>query len=259
MKASTVAALERINREFYRRRAAEFSDTRSRPWPGWQRVLELVRRNLDSQRISILDLGCGNGRLLPELGRALGGDKQEVSYLGVDVSAPLLAIAARAGQADRAAALRVPRLVAADLVARPLAELEPAASFDLIFNFGLMHHVPSFGARRRLLAESAGRLRPGGVLAVSFWQFGDRERFRRRLVSWRAAADRVDPGDLEAGDCLLAWGDSGAVRYCHFANEAEAEALVEELELERLSSFREDGVSRDLNLYYVLRKRGHNT
>lgn len=252
MKASTVAALERINRDFYRQRASEFSDTRKQPWPGWQRVLELARRNLGTHRISILDLGCGNGRLLGELGRVLGGANVEISYLGIDVSLPLLALAAGAAHS---AGLPASRLMAADLVQRPLAELESATGFDLILNFGLMHHLPSRRVRRRLLAESSLRLRDGGVMAVSFWQFGDKERFRRRFVPWRDdAAHGVDPRDLEAGDHLLAWADSGAARYCHFADAQEAEALVTELELKRLSSFREDGNSRDLNLYHVLRK-----
>jgi len=264
MKASTVAALERINQAFYSRRASEFSDTRKQPWPGWRRVLELARDYLKGSRISVLDLGCGNGRFFDELGPALGSPKVEISYLGIDASWPLLTLAARTVAAG---GWSTSRLVVADLVHRPLAELEAATRFDLIVNFGLMHHVPSRKARRRLLVACAGRLRQGGVLAVSFWQFGDRERFRRRFLPWRDAAEggpdapaalaAIDERDLEAGDHLLAWGDAGAVRYCHFADEREAGALVAELGLEPLSSFREDGGSGNLNLYKVLRKGGH--
>jgi len=208
-----------------------------------------------------LDLGCGNGRFFAEIGPILGDPRVEISYLGIDASWPLLTLAAKRVTAGGSSP---PRLVAADVVHRPLAELEAATRFDLIVNFGLMHHVPSRKARRRLLAACAGRLREGGVLAVSFWQFGDRERFKRRFLPWRAAAqggpdvpDRIDVRDLEAGDHLLAWGDAGAVRYCHFTDEREAGALVAELGLEPLSSFREDGASGDLNLYKVLRKGGH--
>ena len=39
MNQETVQALHRINRDFYRRCAAEFSASRRRPWPGWERAL----------------------------------------------------------------------------------------------------------------------------------------------------------------------------------------------------------------------------
>lgn len=258
MKASTVKALEEINRSFYSRRASEFSETRTQPWPGWQRVLELVLDLVDRPRISVLDLGCGNGRFRAELEPALASSSLEASYLGLDASWPLLM---RASGAVSAGLSPMPRWVAADLAGQPLAEIHPDQSFDLIVNFGLMHHVASHRARRRLLEVSAGRLREGGIVAVSFWQFGDRDRFKRRFLPWsdldrRPALSRmpIDPGDLEAGDHLLAWGDEGAVRYCHHVDEAEAKALVEGLGLDELASFRDDGGSRDLNLYKVLRR-----
>lgn len=267
MKASTVAALERINRHFYRRRAREFSDTRQRPWPGWQRVLELAREHLASDRISVLDLGCGNGRFLAELERVLGGGERAVGYLGIDASVPLLADTARApkslakeGASGPGSVDRVDRrLLAADLVRRPLAEIDARARFDLIVLFGLMHHIPSRARRRALLGACVERLPPGGILAVSFWQFGDHERFAGRLRSWNdPQAAGVDPEDLEEGDALLAWGDAGAVRYCHFADPIEAGALVDPLGLEVLANFSADGGSHDLNLYWILRK-GDNT
>lgn len=261
MKASTVAALERINREFYHRRALEFSDSRSHGWPGWQLVLELARGHLRSERISVLDLACGNARFLPQLERLVSAAGPNVRYLGVDASVALLALAARAADAPRASKQATGfepinrRLFAADLVHRPLAQLDPSARFDLIVSFGLMHHIPSRARRLRLLKTSAERLSPGGLLAVSFWQFGDKERFQDRFRPWNdPEAGGVDPEDLEDGDSLLAWGDAGAVRYCHFASPIEARSLVEGLGLDAIASFTADGSTKDLNLYWVLRR-----
>ncbi len=39
MDLDTRRALEAINRRFYDSAAEEFSDTRSHPWPGWERLL----------------------------------------------------------------------------------------------------------------------------------------------------------------------------------------------------------------------------
>jgi len=257
MKASTVAALERINRSFYAQWATEFSATRTKPWPGWDRVFEIVKQHLGSEGFSILDLGCGNSRLLEPLESFFGS---RILYRGVDASVPLLALARSASERCR------PALHAANLVDEPLSEIAPAERFDLIVAFGLMHHLPSFALRQRLVTAAASRLRSGGLMAVSFWQFETKERFRRRFIPWlryssefSSRPEALEVEDLESGDHLLAWGDSGAVRYCHFADSAEAKAVVSVPELKTLVTFEDDGASNDLNLYWVLEKSHSST
>lgn len=260
MKASTVAALERINRIFYERLAVEFSATRTQPWPGWQRVFELVAARRSGQRLSILDLGCGNGRLLQPLESFFGN---EIHYLGVDSSVPLLAAARGAStrEGEGEGSTSRPRWVAVNLVDEPLEEIHKSGRFDLIVAFGLMHHLPSLALRRRLVASAVDRLRPGGLLAVSFWQFATKDRFRRRFVPWLQYSsdlserpEALDVSDLEPGDHLVAWGDAGAVRYCHFADADEAELVVNAPNVAVIDSFQDDGATGDLNLYHVLEK-----
>lgn len=251
MTPETAAALQEINRAFYEDRAADFSATRERPWPAWERVAEIVEEHCGERTLRVLDLGCGNGRL----GRYLAGRwGDRLGYLGVDASEPMLEIARAMGGG---------RYLRRDLLAAgPLREL-PGGRFDLITAFGLMHHLPGFDRRATLLAEAAGHLAPGGLLAVSFWQFGALERFRRRMVPWaiynRSAAEPIDTRDLEARDVLLAWGEPPSthgpvppVRYCHWAPPEEADRLLAGLPLEPVASFRADGKAGDLNLYRLL-------
>ncbi len=261
MDERTAAALGRLNRAFYERFAEDFSRTRRRPWPGWERLLEAPGAAelaaLASRRRRILDAGCGNGRFAAFLEERLGSD---LDYLGVDASPALLGIAReRAGDARSTR-----RFLALDLVADAGAGL-PAGPFDLVAALGLLHHVPGAGRRRALLAALARRLAPGGCLALAFWQFGDRERFRRRIVPWetynRTAAEPIDPNRLDEHDVLLAWGDAetdplaaGRVRYCHWTTPPEAEALARATALETGARFRADGETGDLNLYYLLRR-----
>jgi 2-polyprenyl-3-methyl-5-hydroxy-6-metoxy-1,4-benzoquinol methylase len=54
---ATRERLNTINREFYRVTAHDFDETRGQPWPGWKRVLPYLKLPL-----SVLDVGCGNGR-----------------------------------------------------------------------------------------------------------------------------------------------------------------------------------------------------
>ena len=131
----------------------------------------------------------------------------------------------------------------------------------LVVAYGVLHHVPAHAKRKELLEVMGQRLSPGGILVATFWRFGAPElatRYRHRLLSF--AADKtspafIDPEQLEAGDCLLQWGDDpSAFRYCHYCDDAEIDALVGDLRLARVDSFVADGRSSDLNRYEILRR-----
>ena len=253
MDPNTVSALARLNTGFYDRFAESFSRTRQAPWPGWVRVLETWRQVRSTspadEAASILDLGCGNGRFGVWLGE-VSDDPHD--YTGVDSSTRLIEMVP-ATLADREGGRT--ELVIADLVFDDLDEHLGDRSFDLITLFGLLHHVPSFARRRSLLEGLKQRLAPDGLMALTFWQFAEHERFRRRFMDWeeynRSANEPIDPAGLEPGDYLLRWEET-ACRYCHFADPSEAATLVESLNLEVVESFRADGCG-DLNLYYLLR------
>ncbi len=206
----------------------------------------------------VVDAGCGNGRFAELIS---AGGSESVSYLGIDTSPPLVAEAGRRYIRRPGFA---PSWVVADLVdggvgGRSGFQAEIARS---VVAFGLFHHVAGAERRRRLLSTLSDLLRPGGLLAVSFWQFGKRERFLRRRVPWaehnRGAGSRIQTDELDPGDFLLRWGSGedreGPVRYCHYASPEEADSLVSALPLDILDRFPADGRSGDLNLYYVLRK-----
>jgi SAM-dependent methyltransferase len=244
MDERTRLKLLAINREFYEREAEAFSATREDPWPGWVRVVEGVA----AEPISVLDVGCGNGRLARFLERT-----RAARYVGVDTSPALIAIARARTRADGI------RFELCDALA------SPPGPFDLVAVFGLMHHVPGFERRVGLLASLAGRLAPDGRLAATFWRFGADPRFASRSRGHPRDGDAsVDAGELERGDHLLAWGElapgqsEGPVRYCHFSDEAELErvaACLREADLELVDSFRSDGRSGELNDYRVWQKR----
>lgn len=269
MNATTIKALNRINLAFYQRSSEPFSESRRRSWPGWRRVLATVeagRSHTDSNgaALHILDVGCGNGRFGRLLERSFAAPFR---YLGVDSSAELLAVAAERLPSTGRGARSFHRL---DLVSRGAMEDLGEQRWDLIVVFGLLHHIPSLDHRRFLLTFLAQRLRPAGVLALSFWQFGSVDRFRRRIISWadhnRLSEEKIDLDQLESGDLLLAWGDLppdpesleklGPRRYCHYADPGEARHLVSWLGLPVVDHFLSDGHTGDMNLYFVLRSPG---
>ena len=266
MKASTIAALKSINHRFYSRYSDSFAATRSHPWPGWRRAMAPFLSQGPGEpeagpARSILDVGCGNGRFGAFLSSV---SREPYRYLGVDYSSAMIKTAKQ--RLMDFAALEA-RFEVSDVDHEGLGRAIKDEQFDLIVLFGILHHIAGSAQRRHLLRDLAAVLKPGGTMALSFWQFGGLQRFRRRLVEWqdhnRACEVTVDESDLERGDYLLLWGgehgeapdtaiDSEARRYCHFSDPDEAAAAVGSLDLEIVDRFSADGRSGDLNLYFVL-------
>lgn len=247
MDRITAARLNAINLAFYREHADEFNAARERPWAGWSPLPELLRARGICRDPDVLDVGCGNARF----GAFLCAERVPPRrYVGVDASAELLAHA-------RARALPGASFSVADFVgADPEAAL-PAGPFTLVALFGVLHHVPGAERRRALALALARRVEPRGLLVLAAWQ-GDASAWKReRVVPWeewnRSASEPVDPAQLEPGDCLLAWGSSRqGVRFCHFVDDAELEALLGALPCELLSSWRADGHEARQNRYFAL-------
>jgi SAM-dependent methyltransferase len=192
------------------------------------------------QRASVLDVGCGNGRLALLLDRERPG----ATYLGVD-AAPELVELARA-QATIAAEFRV-----AD-VARPgWDDALPRASFDCAALLAVLHHIPGLDRRTRLLRDIAGLLRPGGRLILSTWQFLENERMRRKIVDWAEAS--IAEESLEPGDYLLDWKREGrGLRYCHLVDEAEVQRLAAGSGFRVRETFCAGGREGNLSLFAIL-------
>lgn len=105
-------------------------------------------------RPRVLDLACGSGPF------ALAWAERGATVLGVDFDRDLLAAARARWRAARPAAPSgEPAWVAGDAGRLPLAD----RAVDLVFCNSLFEHVPDW---RRVLAETARVLRPGGIAVV---------------------------------------------------------------------------------------------
>lgn len=98
----------------------------------------------------VIDVGCGTGRALLALRRAVGPDG---SVIAADLTPEMLAEARPQGTAARAA------LILADARRLPFA----GASADALFAAGLISHLPDTEAG---LTELARVTRPGGLLVL---------------------------------------------------------------------------------------------
>jgi SAM-dependent methyltransferase len=259
---------------FYRAHAAEFDASRAHhPWPGWLRVFEALRPRADRARgdgdesapLRVLDVGCGNARLAAFLDEQLAGTASDpdrlrlarrLRYVGVDANAALLEAARARLPTGMAGAVA---LIQHDFLVEPeVGSGLPSGPFDLVALFGVLHHVPGREMRFALLKAARARLAPGGLLALTAWQFADRPRFQRRRAQWSELPPllgaSLDPAQLEPGDHLLRFGEDPdkPPRYCHQLSNAELDALPEALDLTLVDDFHADGAEGDLNRYLVL-------
>ncbi|MFB6226454.1 MAG: class I SAM-dependent methyltransferase [Candidatus Paceibacteria bacterium] len=134
------------NKRVYNKIAEEFSQDRQELW-GFLKTFKKYVQAGDT----ILDLGCGNGRLYQLF------DKNQVDYIGVDQSEELVKIAKdRCEQA---------RFLVADMLNLPLED----SSVDVVFCIATFHHLPDRESRLKALAEMKRTVKQGSKIIMTNW------------------------------------------------------------------------------------------
>lgn len=164
----------------YNQIAEGFSETRQIPWKDFECFKAYYRSNF-----TVLDLGCGNGRLLTFLEKE--GYK---SYLGLDQSAELL----------KQAKKEHPK---AKFFEADMSEALPVEKVNAIFAIASFHHLPPKD-QLQALKNWKKVLKPGGFLFMTNWNLHQRSfwplllrsiltpsyGFRGVLVPWQNKVQR---------------------------------------------------------------------
>jgi tRNA (uracil-5-)-methyltransferase TRM9 len=236
MKPEIAQKIISLNHQFYQSFAADFSETRGRLQPGVLKVLEEL-----PPVESILDLGCGNGKIALNLAET---DYSGI-YLGADFSLGLLHWATR----------DIPPQLKADFVELDITTpkwdgILPAFPFETIFCFATLHHIPGYTLRESICNNIRRWLAEGGKLYISVWQFLRSDRLKAKILPW----DTVDlsDADVDEGDYLLDWRRGGiGTRYAHFYTVEELNQLAAASGFRISGSFDSDGEGGNLGLYQI--------
>lgn len=151
MKLEQALKIIQQNKTAYNLIGEEFAATRQRLWP----EIELLVKKYVNQNNKVLDIGCGNGRLLKVL--------PKVNYWGIDVSTTLLSRAE-----ELADELNFEQVNFKNLDMLELDKLSEN-DFDVVFMLASFNHLPSKELRLKVLGEVKKKLRPGGWLIMTNW------------------------------------------------------------------------------------------
>ena len=143
------------NKQSYNKIAELFSSTRGYMWGDISFLAENIK-NGDK----VLDLGCGNGRLVESLKLKVKSD-----YLGVDNSEGLIEQARKAYPDQKFEVMDALKLNL------------PENSFDVIFMVSVLNHFPK-DKQTQVLRNVKKALKPGGLLLMVNWNLWNRDNLK---------------------------------------------------------------------------------
>lgn len=144
-------------KDTYNNIGKEFSATRQYIWPDLKPFLQNVKPG-----ISVLDVGCGNGRLL------LGLPK-DIKYTGIDISKELLIEAEKAHPEHKFYETDITK----DSIWKHLPQ------YDYIFCIAVIHHIPTENDHLFVLEQIKKHLKPGGKVLITAWNLWQPNKYRK--------------------------------------------------------------------------------
>ncbi len=185
----------RFTTDGYDKIADGWDKTRQNLWPELEEeIIKYIRPDT-----KILDLGCGNGRLLP-LVQKLNSEEYNIKYLGLDPSQELIKIAKNRYENSNYHNVEFDTCNGLDL------KDHKDGSFDQIISIAVLHHIPP-ALIHNWLIEAYRVTKSGSVSIYSTWNLGE---------------SRYDLN--ENGDAVIGFVHTPNTRYVHYYNYDELRA-----------------------------------
>ena len=234
MKIEKTQKLLALVKHNYQDIAADFDATRKKEiWPEIRLFAEKVKSG-----DSILDLGCGNGRLLEAL------KEKEINYLGVDNSSELISLAKKN--------YPIQKFIVGDILSLNNNQEITNEGFDFIFCLAALQHIPGEELRVKALKDMATKLKIGGEMIISNWNLWANKKYRPQLIK-NYLLKLIGQNEYDANDLIFPWknsrGEEKTDRYYHTFTGNELKKLA------RLAGLNILSLKKDkYNLWLVLKK-----
>lgn len=235
MDKDTKRKLLKLVRSNYNDIAASFDQSRKKElWPELRESLEEVK---EGERV--MDVGCGNGRLL------YGLKDRKVDYLGVDSSEELI----------KRAKDNFPefRFKEGDIL--DLGRIEEVG-FDHVFCVAVLHHIPGFDLRVQALQQLRNKTSKNGRIVITVWNLWSRPS-HRKLIFRYFLLKLFRKNNMDFGDIIFEWKGENKEqivkkRYYHAFTKKELKKLA------RKSGLRIQELKKDRHNYYLILKHRTN-
>lgn len=237
MDKVTSENLLKVVHDNYNEIAADFNLTRKKEI--WPEIIKLAGKIKDGD--SILDLGCGNGRLIETL------KDKKINYLGIDNSEELIRFAKENYPSYK--------FIISDILnlegAKELKEDNNSRKFDYIFCLATLQHLPGEDLRTKALEEMKALLKEGGEIIISNWNMWPQKKYR--FLIFKTFLNRLmGKNKLEFGDVLFPWknsrGEIKSERYYHAFRKNEL------LKIAKAVGFRNINIYKDkFNFWMILK------
>ncbi len=235
-----------ITKSTYELIGSEFSNTRNRIWPEMKMLVKKYVKSNDN----VLDIGCGNGRLIEIL--------SQVNYLGIDGSKSLIDEARKKMEIVNLSINKQGLKLKINFKNLDILELNKldGKNFDVVFMFASFNHIPSEELRLKVLNDIKSLLKPNGLLVMTnwnMWQIGVKKNiWNYKIKSWKSKVGsqklEVKSQKLDFKDVMTVWRNGagnkqGALYYRAFTKR----------ELKRL--FKKSGFKMLENYYSLDNKK----
>ncbi len=216
--------------------ADKFSGTRKYFWRDARFISEYAK-NSDK----VLDLGCGNGRLLEIM------KNKKIDYFGVDVSQELINIAKENYIGDQ---------IQFDKISDSSSLSFPDDFFNVIFSIAVFHHFPK-SYSLRVAKEIFRTTKFGGIVVISAWNLWQ-SKYLKHLIEPRIILKKIfqigEYKGLGMKDVLIPFKNNQGERFNrfhHVFSERELADVFREAGFEIEKSF----ILNNKNIFIVGKKR----
>ena len=227
-------------RDDYNSIADSFSETRQKPWKGW----DLLKKYFD-QKKSVLDIGCGNGRL--------SNFFKYKTYTGIDISKNLIELAKKEYESKNTH-FEVGNF-------QDLPSSTNKRKFDTIVSIAVFHHLPSTSGRKKALLQVQKALKNDGIFIFSIWNLLHAKKYakpRKKALLFSI----LTLGLMHPRDLFIPWkkGSNKRNRYYYSFKEKEVINLLENTGFEVIETIPEANgkkveIKNALNVYFVCKKK----
>jgi SAM-dependent methyltransferase len=219
MKPETAKKLLKLNYDLYEDQALAWDKTRSEIWE--KTVTDFISKIKPNS--SILDLGCGNGRLYKQLSVVsfqLSDQKSEIKYTGIDPSKKLIEI-------------NKEKYPDAKFEVGDGLTLKDKNKYDYVFCLAVLHHIPSEKLQIKFLKNIHQALRPKGEALISVWNRWQprykkyfNEKYKKE-IQYKFSPVPHWFSDLKSNETIVPWKQSGKFRFVHAFTDKELKDLAQ--------------------------------